>query len=166
MAVIVDYASAVQAISDFCHRQDMQQGLYTDYLIQGAIEKIQDDTFAANFGNGVRFMENAYGQYPLQGTAPVPTDWLSPKTFQIQDGAGNVFPLIFKAAAWIYDQYPLRQNSGLPAYIARDVMAPCVFTASIAAGLLTVTAVASGVLQAGMIITGTGFPTGIPNTVT
>src|ERR1700675_523326 len=132
MAVIVDYTSAVQAISDFCHRQDIQTGLYTDYLIQGSIEKIQDDTFAANFGNGVRFMEAAYGPVGLQGTAPVPTDWMSPKTFQIADGAGNVFTMIFKAAAWIYDNYPLRQNAGLPAYIARDVMAACSFTASIA----------------------------------
>jgi hypothetical protein len=166
MAVITDYASVTQAISDFCHRQDLQTGLYTDYFLQGAIEKIQDDTFAANFGNGVRFMENAYPPYAIQGTAPLPTDWLSPKAFQIQDGSGAVFTLIFKAAAWIYDQYPLRQSSGLPAYIARDVMAPCAFTASIASGILNVSAVASGILQPGMIITGVGFPSGIQNSVT
>src|ERR1700691_3177870 len=152
MAVITDYASVTQAISDFCHRQDMQTGLYTDYFIQGAIEKIQDDTFAANFGNGVRFMENAYAPYAIQGTAPVPSDWLSPKSFQIQDGSGAVFTMIFKAAAWIYDQYPLRQSSGLPAYIARDVMAPCSLTASLAAGTLTVTGTPPGVLKTGMII--------------
>src|SRR5580698_2441726 len=143
MASISDYASVSQAIADFCHRQDIQQGLYTDYFIQGAIEKIQDDTFAANFGNGVRFMENAYGPVGLQGTAQVPSDWLSPKTFQIQDGGGNIFPLTFKSATWLYDVYPLRQATGLPAYIARDVMAPASFTASIAAGLMTVTVVAS-----------------------
>jgi hypothetical protein len=166
MAVITDYASVTQAISDFCHRQDLQTGLYTDYFLQGAIEKIQDDTFAANFGNGVRFMENAYAPYAIQGTAPVPSDWLSPKSFQIQDGSGAVFTMIFKAAAWIYDQYPLRQSSGLPAYIARDVMAPCSFTASLAAGTLTVTGTPIGAIQTGMIISGLGFPSGTQNAVT
>lgn len=164
--LITDYASVVQAVSDFCHRQDMQAGLYTDYLIQGAIEKIQDDTFAANFGNGVRFQEAAYGQYSVQGTAPVPSDWISPKSFQIQDGGGNVFTLIFKAAAWIYDRYPLRQASGLPSYIARDVMAPCSFAGAITGGILTAASVTSGVLQVGMILSGTGFPVGLTNAIT
>ena len=56
------------------------------------------------------------------GTIPVPIDWFTPKTFQILDGSGDVFTLIFKAAAWIYDEYPLRQPTGLPAYIARDTI--------------------------------------------
>lgn len=166
MAVITDYASVAQAISDFCHRQDLQAGLYTDYFIQGAIEKIQDDTFAANFGNGVKYQEAAYPQISVQGTAPVPSDWLSPKAMQISDGSGDVFTLIFKAAAWIYDQYPIRQPSGLPSYIARDVQAPLALTGSISGGVLTVTNVGAGIPQQGSIITGPGFPTGLANTVT
>jgi hypothetical protein len=122
MARIVDYASLAQSISDFSHRQDMQTGLYTDYFIQGAQEKIQDDIFEANFGNGIRYQEVPFPPTNIgsTGTLPVPSDWLTPKSMQIADGSGNIFTLIFKAVAWIYDAYPIRQPSGLPAYIARD----------------------------------------------
>ncbi len=160
MATITDYASLSQAISDFAHRQDMQQGLYTDYFIQAAQEKIQDDIFLANFGNGVKFQEYAYGPLTINGgTAPVPSDWLTPKLMQVSDGAGDIFTLIFKAAAWIYDQYPIRQPTGLPAYIARDQIAPCSFNGDLIAGVL-VTATGTGIIQVGMIISYAGAPTG------
>lgn len=124
MATIVNYATLTQAISDFLHRADVASGLYTDYFIQGAQEKIQDDVFTENWGNGIAYMENAYPETPISGTmgtAPVPNDWLAPKLMYIADGSGNEDTLIWKAAAWIYDKYPLRQAEGLPAYIARDV---------------------------------------------
>lgn len=128
MSTIVDYNSLTQAITDFTHRSDLAAGVYTDYFIQGAIEKIQNDIFAENFGNGIQFQENSYPPTVItNGVAPVPNDWLAPKLMTVSDGSGDVFTLIWKAAAWIYDQYPVRQAEGLPAYIARDVSAGSVF---------------------------------------
>lgn len=119
MPTISDYNSLAKAITDVQHRQDLQA--YQDYFIQAAQEKLQNDLFDFNFGNGVRFQENAYPAVQISGgTAPVPTDYLSPKVFYIQDTGGNQFPLIFKDPAWLYDRYPLQQATGLPAYIARD----------------------------------------------
>lgn len=141
MATIVDYASLTQAISDFLHRSDLQTSGFTDYLIQGAQEKIQDDIFDLNFGNGIRLMENGYPATAISGgVAPVPSDWLAPKLMQIVDNAGNIFPLIFKAAAWIYDRYPVRQAQGLPAYIARDTNATGSFPSVSASLKFTATA--------------------------
>lgn len=160
MATITDYASLSQAIADFAHRQDVQQGLYTDYFIQGAQEKLQDDIFLANFGNGVQWQEAAYGPLTIEGgTAPVPSDWLTPKLMQVSDGAGNIFTLIFKAAAWIYDRYPIRQPAGLPAYIARDVMPTVPFTGTLSSSTLTVNSmvIGAGVFQAGMIVSSAAF---------
>lgn len=156
---IVDYESLTQAITDYTHRPDLVANLYADYFIQTAQTKLARDIIRANMGNGIEAMEVGLQPVAIQGgTAPVPVDWYTPKTLQIQDGAGDVFPLIFKAAAWIYDIYPLRQSGDLPAYIARDVMAQCVFTGSTAGGILTVASVTSGILQTGMIIDdATGF---------
>jgi hypothetical protein len=121
VATIVDYPSLTQSIMDFLHRADVAAGLYTDYFIQGAQEKIEADVFTENWGNGVQWMENAYPATPItNGVAPVPSDWIAPKVMTVSDGSGDIFTLIFKAAAWIYDEYPIRQPEGLPAYIARD----------------------------------------------
>ena len=118
MPTITDYNSLAKAITDVQHRQDLQA--YQDYFIQAAQEALQNDIFDLNFGNGVRFQENEYLAVITNGTTPVPTDYLSPKVFLIQDGSANQFPLIFKDPGWLYDRYPLRQPQGLPAYIARD----------------------------------------------
>lgn len=121
MATIIDYASLTQAITDFLHRADVAAGLYSDYFIQGAQEKIEADIFQENYGNGVQWMENAYPATAItNGVAPVPSDWIAPKLMTVSDGSGDVFTLIWKTAAWIYDIYPIRQPEGLPAYIARD----------------------------------------------
>lgn len=122
MAVITNYATLTQGITDFIHRADLAAGLYTDYFIQGAQEKIQDDIFTENWGNGIAYMENAYPATPIEnGTCPVPDDWLAPKNFTVSDGSSDVFTLIWKTPAWIFDVYPIRQPEGLPAYIARGV---------------------------------------------
>jgi hypothetical protein len=169
---IVDYASLTQAITDFAHRADLQQNIYTDYFIQTAQTKLARDIIRLNFGNGIEAMEEA--MQPTQiagGTLPVPSDWYAPKTLQVADGSGDVFTLIFKAAAWIYNIYPIREPEGLPAYIARDVMAACAFNGSTSGNTLTVNSVTLGQIQVGMIfddITGllpaqsaiTGFLTG------
>lgn len=119
MPVISDYASLSQAILDVQHRQDLKG--YVDYFIQAAQETLQNDLFDLNFGNGVRFQEEAYPLTQiLNGSVPVPVDYLSPKVFFVMDGGGNQSPLIFKDPAWLYNRYPLQQATGLPAYIARD----------------------------------------------
>lgn len=157
MATIIDYASLTQAISDFTHRADLAAGLFTDYFIQTAQNKLAADILTNNFGNGIRFMEVAMQPNAIDGgTLPVPADWVAPKAFQVSDGSNDVFPLSFKAATWIYDNYPIRQPLGLPAYIARDVQAAAAFTAYIAGTTLTVTAVSLGTLVTGMIVVGTG----------
>lgn len=154
MATIVDYASLTQAITDFAHRSDMAASLYTDYFIQKAQARICKDIITDNFGNGIEAMEEALIPTSIAGgTVPVPIDWFSPKGLQIGDGSSDVFPLLFKAATWIYDQYPLRQAEGLPAYIARDVMAAVAFNGQVAGTILTVNSITSGIIQVGLPIT-------------
>jgi hypothetical protein len=88
-------------------------------------------------------MENAYPATALSsvnGTAPVPTDWLGPKALYVTDGAGDQFPLIFKSAAWLYAEYPIRQPEGLPAYIARDLLSSGSFPISPSSQSFTATA--------------------------
>ena len=148
MARIVDYQSLTQAISDFAHRADLADGLFTDYFIQAAQAKLANDVFTNNFGNGIEIMEVSFAPQAIQGgTLPVPSDWFSPKSFQVSDGSSDQFALIFKAATWIYDTYPTRQPEGLPAYIARDVMAPATFYGTISA--VTATQATLTVLGAG-----------------
>jgi hypothetical protein len=155
MALVQDYPSLVNAITTTSHRTDLLA--YVDILIQSAQEEIQNDVFDLNFGNGIRFMENAYGPFSITGgVAPVPSDWLSPKTFQVSDGGGDTFPLEFISATELYNTYPVRQAYGLPAYIARDVMAPASFVGSLTAGVLTVTSINSGTLVTGMVLSDGG----------
>ena len=163
MPTVVDYTSLGKAILDFTHRPTL--ATYQDYFIQGAQESIMNDIADMNFGNGVRYAEVPYGPVTINGgTTPVPTDWWNPKVMLVSDGSSDTFPLNFKAAAWLYDQYPVRQAYGLPSFIARDVMAPCSFAGAISAGVLTVSAVSSGVIQTGMILADSGGP--LPETVT
>lgn len=125
MPTITDYASVSQAIADYTHRSDLYSPaggtFYTDYFLQAAQEMINKDIFDKNLGNGISFMEAPYGPYTITGgTTPLPTGYIAPKLFKIADSGGSVNTLIPKAAAWIYDRYPIRQAMGLPAYIARD----------------------------------------------
>lgn len=156
---INSYSTLTSAIGDWTHRSDLTSGSppYSDYLIQAAQEQFEKDIFDLNFGNGIRFQEAAYApSFITGGTLPVPSDWLAPKLLTVSDGGGNVGPLIFKAAAWIYDNYPNRQASNVPAYIARDVQPAASFTASLTdAGVLAVTALASGILFPGMVLADT-----------
>ena len=123
MTIIVDYASLTTSIADWAHRSDLTSGAtpYSDAFIQRAQLQIERDIPTKNFGNYIRFQEAAYPPTPISGgICPVPTDWLGPKSFQVLDGSGAQFPLIFKAATWLYNTYPQRASQGLPAYIARD----------------------------------------------
>lgn len=119
MPTVKDYATLTQAILDLTHRTTLST--YTDYFIQWAQEEINDDIFAANFGQGIRFMEGVYPATAISnGTIPVPSDWLTPKDFTISDLTGSEYGLEFKDPQWIYSHYPTRAPQSLPAYIGRD----------------------------------------------
>lgn len=156
MAIIVDYASLTAAIGSWTHNPALVAGgsPISDYFIQKALEQIAQDIPALNFGNYIRLMEAAYTPSIITGgTLPVPTDWLGPKELSISDFGGNTFDLTFKSPGWIKDIYPQRVPNGMPSYIARDVMAPCTFTGALATTeILTVSAIANGIVQLGMII--------------
>lgn len=119
MPVITDYTTLVQSILDFTHRNDLSP--YVDYYIQNAQEKINDDIFAENFGNGIRPMEAVFTGTITSGTVGVPSDWLSPKLLEVVDSGGNrISELSFISPEQMYTTYPNRQASGIPAYIARE----------------------------------------------
>lgn len=118
MALISDYASLTQAIQDFTHRTDIAP--YTDYFIQAAQEVIANDIFDRNQGNGLRLQEASYSQVIANGVTTVPTDWLSPKSFQAVGTDGSLQPLIFVDPTALYEMYPMREADNLPKYIARD----------------------------------------------
>lgn len=104
---------------DFTHRNDLSS--YVDYYIQDAQQKINDDIFAENFGNGIRPMEAVFTGTITSGTVGVPSDWLSPKLLEVVDSGGNrISGLSFISPEQMYATYPNRQASGLPAYIARE----------------------------------------------
>lgn len=143
MPTIVDYASLVQAVTDFTHRSDL--AAYVDYFIQGAQEKINKDIPDNNQGNFIRSQEAALPSLAVAaGVIQVPTDWMGGKNLRIVDGSGSIFTLILKDPQWIYDNYPIRTAQGLPAYVARDVVSSASFTGSISGTTLTVSAMAAG----------------------
>ena len=165
---IVDYATLTTAIGNWTHNTALTSGgtPYSDYFIQKALEQIAQDIPDLNFGNYIRLMENAFPVSNITGgTLPVPIDWLGPKELSISDFGGNTFDLILKSPGWIKDIYPQRVPNGMPSYIARDVMAPAAFTASLnTSGVLAVTALASGILQTGLVISdgAVNLPANVP----
>jgi len=151
MAQIVDYTSLANAVVNFTHRQDLAS--YTDYFIQMGQDLINNDIFTMNYGNGIEPQEAAYGPYAIAGgTLQVPSDWLAPKIFTVSDGNSDSFPLIFKDPTWLYNAYPVRQASGLPSYVARDVQSGSSFTGSISGTTLTISAMTSGTVGVGTVI--------------
>lgn len=165
MPSIKDYASLTQAILDYTHRATLST--YTDYFIQAAQEEINDDIFAENFGNGIRYMESAYVPTAIvNGVAPVPTDWLAPKNFTILDGSGNQYGLEFKDAQWIYNRYPMRSAAAIPAYIGRDagsydISNEVKYTASAGQTAFSIAAITGSVLFASLdgtvLVNGTDY---------
>jgi hypothetical protein len=119
VAVITTYATLVQSILDFTHRGTVSP--YVDYFIQSAQEKINDDVFAENEGNGIRMQEAPFAGTITTGTIGVPGDWLAPKLLDVVDASGNrISTLSFISTQQMYTRYPNRQASGIPAYIARE----------------------------------------------
>lgn len=156
-ATITNYATLTAAIGDWSHRANLITGAppLSDYFIQAAQEQFEKDILDENFGNGIAYQEVAYAPTLITGgVAPIPSDFDAPKLMTVTDNGGNVWPLIFKAAAWLYDTYPVRQATDLPAYIAPDRISPATFTATLSVlNVLDVASVASGIVQTGMILT-------------
>lgn len=119
MPTIVDYASLVQAVTDFSHRSDLAASV--DYFIQGAQKDINDDIFERNEGSGIRYMEVALtaANIDTNGHFAVPTDYLALKDMEIASGQ-QWSTLSERSLAWIYDNYATRAPTGLPAYVARE----------------------------------------------
>jgi hypothetical protein len=119
-ARIQDYPTLAQALQDFQHRIDIAN--FQDYFIQFGELKIYRDIFSQNMGNGVQWMETIISGAvdPNTGFYPVPSGYLSLKDMQVSDGSGNTWTLIYKDPQWVYARYPVRQASGVPAYVARD----------------------------------------------
>lgn len=116
---IYDYFSLAQALLDFSHRNDIAN--FQDYFILGGEQRIYNDVFTRNFGNGVLQMEQVFtGTIGSSGTVALPSGYIQLKGMQVGDGQGNVFTLLYKDPQWIYSNYPIRQPAGIPAYVARD----------------------------------------------
>ena len=119
-ARIVDYPSLAQALQDFSHRIDVAN--FQNYFIQFGELRIYRDVFSRNMGNGVQWMEAtlAGSMDPGTGFMPVPAGYLALKDAQVTDGNSDIFTLLYKDPQWIYANYPVRQPTGLPGYMARD----------------------------------------------
>lgn len=119
-ARISDYPTLAQALMDFSHRVDIAN--FQDYFIQFGELKIYRDIFSQNMGNGVQWMEASFTGTidALTGFMPVPVGYLALKDAQVSDGVGDTATLLYKDPQWIYSNYPIRQASGLPAYLARE----------------------------------------------
>jgi hypothetical protein len=128
MTTVTNYASLTQALNDWFVRVDL--GTKVDNFIQLAENMIYNDIFARNVGCGTEEMEATFtgSTDPVLGTLPVPTGYLGLKFALIETG-GNSFELTRRNAEFIYMQYPNRQPSSTPAYIARNgqvfVFGPC-----------------------------------------
>lgn len=156
MASVTNYTTLSQALQDFPHRASIAG--FVDYFIGAAHERIANDIFVKNDGQGVRAQENTINLTiePVTGYATVPSDFEQWRDVHLIYSAGNFDDLIPKEAAWIYQNYPLRAASGPPEYVGIDTVASASFTGSISTTTLTVSAITSGTIFAGPL-TGTGI---------
>jgi hypothetical protein len=126
MTIVADYASLKQAVQDWNARTDAGDNI--DYFIQRAEQTIYRDIFAVNDGVGVRPMEATLNATISSNVVALPAGYLGLK-YALLNMSGNVYQLERRNAEFIYTQYPNRQASGVPQYIARDgqnfVFGPC-----------------------------------------
>lgn len=157
MATITDYASLVQAISDFTQRSGIST--YADYFIQGGEDRIYRLLLDMNEGRGVRWMEAPLDVTidATSGQAPIPTDMVSLRTAYVVANSGNS-ELRVAEPSWIYETFPQRSGGGIPQYIARGAQA--VFTGTITAGILAITKATSGLPGIGQPLFGAGVQDG------
>jgi len=117
---IQDYPTLAQALLDFSHRVDIAS--YQDYFINFGEARIYRDIFSKNMGNGVQWMETPFSATinATTGLVALPSGYIALKAMQITDGNSDTFTLLYKDPQWLYSNYPIRQPTGLPAYVARD----------------------------------------------
>lgn len=117
VAGIYDYASLKQAVQDWNARSDIAN--YIDYFIQRAEQTVYNDIFAMNKGAGVKPMEATLAGTIANGVLALPTGYMALK-YALISSSGNTWQMERRNAEFIYTQYPNRQASGMPQYIARD----------------------------------------------
>lgn len=117
MSAISDYNSLKQAVQDWNARSDVAN--YLDYFIQRAERTIYSDVFAMNKGAGIQPMEATLNASISNGVIALPSGYLGLK-YALISMAGYTYQLERRNAEFIYTQYPNRQASGVPQYIARD----------------------------------------------
>lgn len=144
MASITNYSTLSQALQDFPHRASIAS--FVDYFIGAAHERIRDDIFVRNEGQGVKAQENSL-YLPIElltGYICVPSDFMQwREAYAIY--SGNNLELTAKDAAWIYENYPDRGQTGPPSYIGVDTIDSATLTGSIATGVTYGTLTASAV---------------------
>lgn len=118
MATVTDYASLSQAVSDWFSRSDLPASI--DYFIQAAEARIYWDILANNQGRGTKEFETVWSDTIAgDGTLAVPTGYLGIKYAWVQIGQSQV-ELVRVNPSFIFGQYPNRQASRAPKYIARQ----------------------------------------------
>jgi hypothetical protein len=122
MATVHDYASLSQAVQDWLKRPDMSS--YIDYFIQSAEDRIYDDIFARNQGRGVQAIEAsipALETISATGTVPLSdlSGYIALKEMRCSTG-GNTWILQRTTTEFIFSQFPNRQGTDTPQYVARD----------------------------------------------
>jgi hypothetical protein len=115
---VTDYASLIQAVQDWFARSDL--GGFINYFVQVAEDRIYRDVFAMNAGRGVQPMETILSGTIANGSLALPTGYLGLKHALITIAGAQTFELQRRNAEFIYTQYPNRNPSGIPAYIARE----------------------------------------------
>lgn len=160
MPSVVDYASLKQALQDFPHRASI--ATYVDYFIGAGHERIASDIYVKNDGVGVQQQEETINLAiePTTGFITVPVDFVQFR--EVRLGVAGMFDdLVWKDAAWIYEQYPEDAPTGPPAYIARDTVPPAAFVGQLAGNTLTVNSLTSGFILPGPV---SAIPM-LPNTI-
>ena len=155
MASVTNYTTLSQALQDFPHRASIST--YVDYFIAAAHERIHNDIYVKNDGQGVKAQETTFNftMDSVTGYICVPTGFDDWREARVIYGGTDADELIVKEAAWIYGNYPNRAATGIPEYIGIDTIQSASLTGSISGTTLTVSAVSSGTIVPGPL-TGTG----------
>ena len=104
------YGNLTTAIASWLHRSDLSS--YVDDFVALGESRIYSDL-------RIRQMETTTGSTISSGVISVPSNYVEMKDARISSLSPNV-KLERKSAEWIYEYYPDRTATGIPAFIARD----------------------------------------------
>lgn len=111
MAVITNYTTLSTAIGDYLARSDLTS--FIPNFIQNMEERFYRDP--KNWGS---WMETAYTGQTTAGKIAVPNDFLAWKVLYVNTSKAR--KLEAKTLAALYDKYPRGQDTGFPAWFARN----------------------------------------------